>query len=549
SVCAAAGHPAARGGCPRFRGLGPGGVAGGEEGEVAVERELEVAERDLMEKVKDNVDDFVEVREDGREVEEGRKEEDFVVVDGNGRGNVGGLIVRSGGKGKYNLGDHTSFDVMFSFHHCLGDGLSMFAFARTFTGLCDAEHFNSPDLHLESIRLAETPPPIIDNLVNPWLVEVLPVAAGMAFRYLGGKRHAKFQGRKGNPNLRDSLPADRHRPQPMRTDSSASSTSSITSSPAPIPDIPSVAVATSTMHGETDDDASIFPPAIAPHIPPAISSALSSFPTSLSRPATTNVRFLWFDEAFTTTLRTKAKFNGTTIAAVLVVNALAAVRSTYGAWEKYKNAKMPERQGWVVTNSVRHMLPGSNLVNGSDKESDPALNVFGGYSGSAMNNSLHITDRHDFWERCRTVRRSIAFSFRSSIQRLKLINYTYRHQKIWKAINRNTDLSKLSRAYSVEVANLGAWKYPGAGPDAGVEDERMRICYFAGLVNASFDGARGLFTVGVLTLGGNMSVSVGYDSKAVSEKDADIFVKSFVRGMEKLKDAEGKVTVLDVRTS
>ena len=74
-------------------------------------------------------------------------------------------------------------------------------------------------------------------------------------------------------------------------------------------------------------------------------------------------------------------------------------------------------------------------------------------------------------------------------------------------------MSKLSRAYSVEVANLGAWKYPGAGPDAGEEDDRMRICYFAGLVNASFDGARGLFTVGVLTLGGNMSVSVGYDSK------------------------------------
>ncbi|KAJ3044428.1 hypothetical protein HDV00_002321 [Rhizophlyctis rosea] len=462
--------------------------------------------------------------DDGRTVVEGGegvegKEKDGEVEEGS--------VILTSSQGA-NFGNDLAFDVMFSFHHCLGDGLSMFAFARTFTALCDAKHFNAPDLHLENVLLDVNPPPIIDNLVNPYLIEVLPVAAGMAFRYLGGKRHARFKGRLGIPNFRDSLPAQ-HAQNPPQTPSLTSAGSG------PIPDIPSVAIATSTIHGDPD-----------PTLP---NQLFPQFPPALSRPSSTNVRFLWFDESFTSQLRARSKAQGTTIAAVLVVNALAAVRSTYGAWAKYKEGKMPDRQGWVVTNSVRHMLPGSNLVNGADKEDDPALKVFGGYSGSAMNNSLKLSDSHEFWERCRTVRRSIAFSFRASIQRLKLINYTYRHKSLWRAVNRNTDLSKLSRAYSVEVANLGAWKYPGADMSAGEGDERMRIAYFAGLVNASFDGARGLFTLGVLTLGGNMSLSVGYDSKAVSEKDADIFVQAFKRGMEKLRETEGKITVLDVRSS
>lgn len=65
------------------------------------------------------------------------------------------------------------FEIIFSFHHCLGDGLSMYAFAKTFLELCGVENFNR-DLELESIELGVQPPPLIDNLVDPLMVEVLP---------------------------------------------------------------------------------------------------------------------------------------------------------------------------------------------------------------------------------------------------------------------------------------------------------------------------------------------------------------------------------------
>ena len=70
--------------------------------------------------------------------------------------------------------DEDYFEIMFTFHHCLGDGLSMFAYARTFLECTDAEHFNSEDLGLENIPVAKEPPPLLDNLLNPHLLEVLP---------------------------------------------------------------------------------------------------------------------------------------------------------------------------------------------------------------------------------------------------------------------------------------------------------------------------------------------------------------------------------------
>lgn len=59
--------------------------------------------------------------------------------------------------------------------------------------------------------------------------------------------------------------------------------------------------------------------------------------------------------------------------------------------------------------------------------------------------------------------------------------------------------------------------------------------------------ARGLFTLGVITLGGNMSIMISYDKTAVSETDADLFVRSFSEGLQKLQEP-GKITVMNVRS-
>ncbi|KAJ3051421.1 hypothetical protein HK102_012075, partial [Quaeritorhiza haematococci] len=89
-----------------------------------------------------------------------------------------------------------SWYMMFTFHHCLGDGLSMYAFARTFLSFCDAEHFNAVDLGLDKVPVVRTPPPVLDNLFNPNILEVTPIAMRMMWRFFEKKRHQRFKGRK-----------------------------------------------------------------------------------------------------------------------------------------------------------------------------------------------------------------------------------------------------------------------------------------------------------------------------------------------------------------
>ena len=202
----------------------------------------------------------------------------------------------------------------------------------------------------------------------------------------------------------------------------------------------------------------------------------------------TSTRFLFYDEQFVSTLRKNAKKEGTTIAAVLVVLALSAVRTAFSNVKKYKKKKFPARQGWVVTNSMRHLLPNSKLLYGADKQTDPSVNVFGGYAGSLANASLKLCDKHDFWERSRTVRRGIITSFRTSLTRLKFANYIYRRPKLFNFIKKRVQLDKLSRQFSVEFANLCAWDAPTATPNSPEDDMRLRLDKFGGIINSSFDG-------------------------------------------------------------
>ncbi|KAI8608996.1 hypothetical protein BC830DRAFT_1152807 [Chytriomyces sp. MP71] len=114
-------------------------------------------------------------------------------------------------------------------------------------------------------------------------------------------------------------------------------------------------------------------------------------------------------------------------------------------------------------------------------------------------------------------------------------------------LEKKTDLSKLSQSYSVEVANLGAWEYPCAPPNAPETDERVRLDYFGGGLSASFEGSRGLFSLGIITLGGFMTVFVSYDTKVVTVDEAEVFFKAFARIMHNLGTAGHTATVGDVR--
>ena len=211
-------------------------------------------------------------------------------------------------------------------------------------------------------------------------------------------------------------------------------------------------------------------------------------PKSAPNARLTSTRFLFYDSEFISALRKKAKQEGTTIASLLVVTALAAVRTAFSELPRYKKKKFPARQGWVVTNSMRHLLPNSRLMYGADKQTDPSVTVFGGYAGSVANANLKLVDSHDFWERCRTVRRGITTSFRASLTRLKLANYLYRRPKLFNYIKNRVQLDKLSRQFSVELANLGAWDCPTANLDSPEDDLRLRLEKFGGIINSSFDG-------------------------------------------------------------
>ncbi|KAI9339788.1 hypothetical protein DFJ73DRAFT_846144 [Zopfochytrium polystomum] len=455
------------------------------------------------------------------------------------------------------------FEIMFTFHHCLGDGLSMFAYARTYLEKADAEHMNSDDLHLENVPVTNEPPPILDNLFEPNFFEILPEATGTLFRAAFGKKGKRFKGHKTDSDepkaerptaVVAGAPKRAPSPSPSRNSEQVASEDSLVAS--------AIVHAIQSTHRAGDDaDAKSMHSTFAGRSDPKNNGSVQLHPTASSMPALdvvvnperplktayTRVRFLWFPEEFVTALRKRSKPEGTTIAAVLVVAALAAVRTSFEADPKYKTKPLPTHQGWVVTNSLRHMLPQSKLLEGGEKQADEGLKMFGGYAGSVTNSSLKLIDTSDAWERCRSVRKSIATVFRAAITRMKLMNYCYRHPKLWAMIEKRTDLSKLSRSYSVEVANLGAWDYPAAPPNAGPEDLRLRLDNFGGVVNSSFDGVRGLFTLGVITLGGNMSVAVGYDMASVHESDADSFEKALCTALKRMKESKGKITVADIR--
>lgn len=248
-------------------------------------------------------------------------------------------------------------------------------------------------------------------------------------------------------------------------------------------------------------------------------------------PSSTGLDFIDISPTLTEQIRLKSRKENTSVAAVLVVVGMIAARS---AFDKLYNNKVIGRQGWVLTNSLRHLIPGSELKNGADKHVDPATSVFGSYSGSVSDAACRLTDSSLFWKKCRMVKSRISTINFSSVARLKLIKYVSTKPRLYKYLQKSLDLKKFTRSYAVEVANLGAWDKPKTDVD---------LSHFGGMINANYDGARALFTIVSITIDGAMSIGIGYDTSAVHEEDAIKFKECFVLVLERLVDSEKNVRV------
>jgi hypothetical protein len=66
------------------------------------------------------------------------------------------------------------FYVFWSFHHCIADGLSGWAFIRVFMSMMAPEFFQAIPISLETIVVNQTPPPLIDNIIYANFFEVIP---------------------------------------------------------------------------------------------------------------------------------------------------------------------------------------------------------------------------------------------------------------------------------------------------------------------------------------------------------------------------------------
>ncbi|KAJ1548070.1 hypothetical protein HK096_005879 [Nowakowskiella sp. JEL0078] len=466
--------------------------------------------------------------------------------------------------------EENTFDIIFTFHHSLGDGLCLYTFIKSMFAQFSAEQFNAPSLNLIDFPVAKDDVPLLDNLVNPSFLEVLPAAIGMLNdNYIKGRRE-KFKGRT-NPTLQkfedENDPQKIEQKPELKTDNTEHQLLLGANS---VPSYSSFLTTTKSDDEIKPENQIIIENGyLSPTGEKKQPDSIHSHTTSILRSpsptpiyngdiiygfrsvfSNTKTRFLSFDAEYVTTLRKRCKAEGTTIAGAIVVAALAAMRTSFA--EDYKHKSMPTHQGWVVTNSARHLLPQSRLLEGGDKQSDPSVDVFGGYAGS-VSSTLKLVDNQDFWERSRVVRRKIAQAFVVSLQRMKLANYCYRRPTLYKWIEKNANLESRSRSYSIELANLGAWDYPYGCAQAGVpptatDANWMRLQNFWGAVNSSFDGVRGLFTIGVVTLGGNMSVAVGYDTRAVNEADADLFVNAMTNSLRKAAESTGKLQIGFART-
>ena len=64
--------------------------------------------------------------------------------------------------------------LFWSFHHCICDGLSGFAFIRLFMTKMIPEAFSQVPMDLSTVKVSKIPPPLLDNYINPHFFQLLP---------------------------------------------------------------------------------------------------------------------------------------------------------------------------------------------------------------------------------------------------------------------------------------------------------------------------------------------------------------------------------------
>ncbi|KAI8814035.1 hypothetical protein BJ742DRAFT_788323 [Cladochytrium replicatum] len=415
------------------------------------------------------------------------------------------------------------FEAVFAFHHCLGDGLCLYTFSKTIFSEMIAENFLAEKLDISTFPVNTEPPPVMDNLLEPAFWQVAPSAVSFLAGYAKGFSKNRFkQIRKAINMEEEAFETEKDGDAAVEASAASSSSAAVTAAgnttlTVPAPD----ALSTSNS-----------------------SAALLPEPNPLSQ---TSARLLTYPSSLITALRETCRANGTSITSLLLIASLASTLTALSS-----HSAPPKTQGYVLTTSFRHLIPGSELIYGGDKQSDPSMAVFGGYAGAAMKSSLKMLDSSDLFERARSVKGATAAAFKDSLGRAMLVNYVYRRKWLWNMIQKYSSglRGKVERSFSIELANLGVWKYHTASPTAPPEDNRVRLYAFWGAANSSFDGARGFFNVGSVTLGGDMSLAVSYDVGVVGEDKAKVFVETLDGILKKVAardGAKGKMSIAEAR--
>ncbi|KAI8902080.1 hypothetical protein BC833DRAFT_521469 [Globomyces pollinis-pini] len=412
-----------------------------------------------------------------------------------------------------------NFYVLFSFHHCLGDGLSVFSFSKSFFNNLTPQNLNSTTIDLHKVPITKSLPPLLDNYIYTNLIGIMPVE--QQFKRVACQSKLKNLVYLGDYDPLLKLKSQAHYSLLSHfpfTQNLASDQQNVANNVILTEDIQ----VRYTKNRSLTLDKKTFSEKKNSMIPK------------------TGVRWLQLDQSFSSKMLENTRFHNTSLSAVIIVAALSAVRSVFIPRAVKRNLIMPEYQSWVCTTSMRHLIPNSKLLEGSDKETDPSIREFGCYAGSVSNEKLKFNEFSELWERAKLVRKQISGQFFRSMRRLKLLNYTYRKPTLWNAIRQKVDLNELTRSYSVEVANLGSWK---ALENQTRSNDKIKMDWFGGTQNNSFKGARAIFSVSVISIADVLSFSVSYDMSAITEDEADLFIQQFKSVLDKMKDSNQPILV------
>lgn len=201
------------------------------------------------------------------------------------------------------------FYVFLAFNHCLGDGLSMLAFVRTYFTKLNTEAFNREVMDLKQVPICREPPPLLDNLIKTSFLGIIPPAIAFI----------------------KNLLVNRNRLQRFKNNFEGRNNTSVEFPATPILPCPNLITAHTTI--KIDDE--------------PLLGGCPSLINLTNEGDKTSHRILFFSGDFSEKLRKECKANGTTIASSLVVIALGAFRDTFKESLSNKNNHMPSSQGFL----------------------------------------------------------------------------------------------------------------------------------------------------------------------------------------------------------